>query len=243
MKSKLVLATVGPLVVLALQSQLHAADDGGKLVGTWEGNAGGGGFKEIWTITKNDKGEFAVSGVFKKGDSEAGSFTAKDCKFADGKLTFTQQYTKKPDPKWQDGSQMTASASGDTLTFEWKNSSGKGTVKLERQKTGAELAGTWQGTTGDGQFKESWTITRNDKGEFTVMGTYKKDDKDAGSFHGADCKYSSGALTCTQVYDKKPDPSWQDKTKLVIKASGDKLTYDWSNGGGSGSVSMDRAKK
>ena len=88
----------------------HAAE-GDELVGTWEGTSGAGGFKEIW-IVKQDKGQWSVVGMFRKDDREVGRFQGNNYKFANGVLTFRQQYLKKPDPSWSDASSRSGPTAG-----------------------------------------------------------------------------------------------------------------------------------
>jgi uncharacterized protein (TIGR03067 family) len=112
-------------------SYARAADEPLNLEGTWQGTSGAGGFKEIWTI-KAGKDTWSVSGIFKKDDKEVGAFTGKNVKFSNGTLTFTQQYSKKPDPGWADGTLITAKVADNKLAVTWQNGKQKGTNTLER---------------------------------------------------------------------------------------------------------------
>src|SRR5262249_47866344 len=129
MYARAALKLVTLAVALAVVPAAARADE--DLVGTWEGMSGSGGFTEVWTI-KMDKGGWSVSTVYLKNGKEAGGFRGKDVKFASGTLTFVQDFVKKPDTTWADGTVISAMAKGDKLTFEWKNTAGSGTVNLSR---------------------------------------------------------------------------------------------------------------
>jgi hypothetical protein len=91
--------------------------------------------------------------------------------------------------------------------------------------------GTFSGMSGEGGFTEIWTIKKED-GKWSITGVFKKDDKEAGSFHGEDYKYGNdGVLRFRQVYDQKPKASWGDGTILGCVASKDKLLFRWQNPG------------
>jgi hypothetical protein len=228
------------LVALGWQPPPARAAEGGELVGTWEGTSGAGGFQEIWTI-KTNKGEWSVNGVFKKGGKEAGAFHGKDYKYANGTLTFVQEYDKKPVDSWSDGNEMAVKASGDLLAVTWRNGGQSGTTSLTRA-VGDLIAGTWEGTSGAGGFKEVWTI-KSEGGEWSVAGVFQKDGQEAGAFHGKDCRYANGTLTFVQEYDKKPDPTWASGTRIAARATRDKLVFTWRNANRqTGTVTMDRAK-
>jgi uncharacterized protein (TIGR03067 family) len=122
------------LVLVGWSAPTRGADPAKDIVGTWEGRSGAGGFTEVWTI-EHDKGAWTVRGVFKKGDDEVGSFTGKNPRFAGGALTFVQEYVKKPVANWNDGSTITARASGDKLTFTWRAGKNSGSNSLDRQGT------------------------------------------------------------------------------------------------------------
>jgi hypothetical protein len=102
-------------------------------------------------------------------------------------------------------------------------------------KTGAagkvnNLIGTFSGTSGVGGFTEIWTIAR-EEGKWSVKGVFKKDDKEVGSFHGQNYKYSNGVLIFRQVYDLKPVASWGDGTILGCEANKERLQFRWQNPG------------
>ena len=109
-----------------------------------------------------------------------------------------------------------------------------------RAAEGDELIGTWEGMSGAGGFKETWTI-KNDKGEWSVVGIFKKDGKEVGMFQGQNCKYTRGVLVYQQQFVTKPDPGWGNGTLITAKATGDKLSFTWNNGRQSGPGSLKRA--
>jgi hypothetical protein len=123
-------------VLLFLPTEQPAPDkvaNGVEFVGVWEGLAGGGTIKEIWSI-KRDKEGWTVGAAFFKGSTQVGSSRGKDVKLSDGELTFQIVFDRKPDPTWSDNTTVTATVKEDRLTFAWKNESGSGTVVLLRVK-------------------------------------------------------------------------------------------------------------
>jgi hypothetical protein len=92
------------IITVAAASNLRAADDGSELVATWQSTSDG--LLQLWTIKQN-KGEYSVEGVYMKSDKEVGSFQGKNCKFADGKLSFIQEFKVKPVASWDSGSEVT----------------------------------------------------------------------------------------------------------------------------------------
>jgi hypothetical protein len=115
------------------KTTLTRAAAGDLIAGTWRGASGAGGFTEIWTI-KMESDEWSVSGVFQKDGKDVGAFHGKDCKYANGTLTFVQEYDQKPDPTWASGTRIAAKATKDKLTFTWRNNKQSGTVTLDRAR-------------------------------------------------------------------------------------------------------------
>lgn len=109
------------------------ADDGSEMVGVYAGTSSAGGFQEIWQI-KMENGGLTVTGLFRKNNQDVGLFQGKNVKYDNGTLSFEQAYVKKPDPKWADGTEITASVSGDKLNFTWKNGGQSGNGSLDRAK-------------------------------------------------------------------------------------------------------------
>lgn len=108
-----------------------AADDGSALFGAWLGQSGAGGLQETWTIAR-ENGQWSVAGTFTKDGQEVGSFRSQDAKFAQGALSFRQEYVKKPQASWTDGNRITAAAKGDTLDITWHSGRQTGRVTLHR---------------------------------------------------------------------------------------------------------------
>src|ERR1700722_12796665 len=81
----------------------RAADDDGKIVGTWErlhqkvkDEDKDREIEETWVIKKS-KDTWSVSGkLYMPGKGEVGNFKGKGVKLADGSLTFTQEFFKLP---------------------------------------------------------------------------------------------------------------------------------------------------
>jgi predicted heme/steroid binding protein len=210
------------------------------MVGVYQGMSGAGGFIETWQI-KMDKGAFAVIGTFHKGNQAVGAFQGKNVKYADGALTFEQSYVKKPDPTWSDGTEITATVSGDKLSFTWKNSGQSGKNSLDRLATVDQFGGAWQGMSSVGGFTETWQITI-DKNKVIVLGRFEKDGMEVGSFQGRNVKFANGTLTFTQKYKQKPAANWSDGNVVSAKLSGDKLTFAWKNGKQTGTGELERGK-
>ncbi|HYJ89748.1 MAG TPA: hypothetical protein VEV84_00435, partial [Pyrinomonadaceae bacterium] len=80
-----------------------AGDNSGStsFAGKWEGTAGDGRFREIWTISGSGT-SYTISGEYldKKTNAKKGGFTASNVKYTDGKLSFHQTFSPKPDPGW-----------------------------------------------------------------------------------------------------------------------------------------------
>jgi len=219
---------------------IRAADDA--LVGTWQSDHDG--FNEVWTIS-NDKGDWSLSGVFRRGGAEVGSFKGGDVKVADGKLSAAQAWAKKPDPTWSDSTQLTATADGDKLAMTWDNGVMNGKRDFKRVKPatgeGAELIGLW-GADHDG-FTEVVEI-RMVKGSWVVAGSFLKNNRQAGAYIGAGPQFADGKLTCTQKYGRKPVATWSDGNTLTMQVNGDKLTMTWDAGNGqSGSHDLTKVAK
>ena len=165
--------------------------------------------------------------------------------YADGKLTCTQKWSVKPNPTWSDDTKLTATASGDKLSFMWDNGGGNsGTRDLARVKAGAgagsDLAGLWQ-VEHDG-YNEVWNIqTKN--GAFAVEGAFFKKGRKVGYWVGVDPKFADGKLVCTQKWVVKPEANWGDGNTMTAQLTGDKLDFTWDNGAGqSGMREMTKAK-
>ena len=239
--SRLTLPVVLAVVLATVPMSALRADDAGKeFVGVYQGMSGAGGFTETWQI-KLDKGMLTVVGTFHKGNQAVGLFQGKNVKYADGTLTFSQTYVKKPDPSWADGTEVSATLAGAKLNFTWKNGGQSGMNSLDRVPTADQFVGTWEGTSEVGGFKEIWTI-KMEKNKLSIAGKFQKDGQDAGAFQGTNVKFANGALTFTQKYQQKPEASWSDGNVVTAKVNENKLSFTWKNGKQTGSGSLERAK-
>lgn len=128
------------LIVAGVLLSLAAAQPADELIGRWQGASGSGGFQESWTISR-DKGQWGVVGTYTKDGKEAGSFRGKDVRFANGQLSFRQQYVKKPDPSWGDGNLMAATAKGNSLNVTWRAGRQSGKVSFTRVEPAADDTG------------------------------------------------------------------------------------------------------
>ena len=108
-----------------------ARAEGDEVLGTWEGVSGG--YKETWTISR-DKDVWSVTGTFRSGEREVGSFRGTNVKYVGGALGFRQDLIRKPAANWRSGNQMTARAAGDTLVITWRNGKASGNSTLTRSK-------------------------------------------------------------------------------------------------------------
>ena len=116
-----------------LSPPLRAAEDAGSITGRWTAEIEN--FKTVWDVSQtNGKWRVAASYYDKKGKAHGG-FEGKDYKFEDGKLVFTQVWTKKPHKDWHDNSTVTLKLDGaDTLKETWKNGEHHGGHDLSRIK-------------------------------------------------------------------------------------------------------------
>ncbi len=103
---------------------------GHELIGTWIGTSGKGGFREEWTI-KGIDGRFDVGIAYYQGNRKVG-WAYGNGSMTDGKLRFHATVPQPPDPSWATSVDFVASASGDTLTAQWSNQGGSGTVSFTR---------------------------------------------------------------------------------------------------------------
>jgi hypothetical protein len=99
------------------------AADGSDLIGLWQGEHDG--FVERLEI-RQVKGAWTAAGSFlnKKGVA-VGAWGGADVAFADGKLTCTQKYIKKPEASWSDGNKLTAQVTNEKLDLTWDNGNGQ----------------------------------------------------------------------------------------------------------------------
>ncbi|HVS37494.1 MAG TPA: hypothetical protein VMS17_18165 [Gemmataceae bacterium] len=237
------LRVVAAMFGVAVMAACARAADTDPFVGSWQVDHDG--YREIWTIAK-DKDDYTVNGVFNQNGAEVGSFKGADVKVADGKLTCSQNWIKKPEPTWSDSTKLTATVKGDKLSFTWDNGNGQsGTRDMARAKAvandGSDLIGVWK-SDHDG-YTEVLEI-RMVKGAWAAGGSFLKKGKLVGAWSGADVAFADGKLSCTQKYTAKPEATWSDGNKLTAQIDNDKLIFTWDNGSGqSGTHEMTKVSK
>jgi hypothetical protein len=102
--------------------------DGSELVGEWTDSAGS--YTGTWTVLMRKDG-FTVSGVyFDKKMQLVGSFTGTNVQYADGALSFDQQFDKRP-PGFEIGAHITLKAAGEkALQMQWQAGKATGSRQL-----------------------------------------------------------------------------------------------------------------
>ena len=100
--------------------------------GTWIGSSGKGGFDEEWKISGSGDGPYSVQITYSRDGATLGPASGSG-RVVNGKLEFTAQMGRKPRPDWATSTQISATVSGNTLTFTWKNEHGSGTVVHRRK--------------------------------------------------------------------------------------------------------------
>ena len=97
-----------------------------------------------------------------------------------------------------------------------------------------QLAGTWEGTSGDGRFREVWNITEN-SGRWSVSGAFydKQTGQQTGGFYVENVRFQSGVLSFRMIFAPKPHSSWADSVEFSsVTVSGDNLTSRHAYGTG-----------
>ena len=108
-----------------------------------------------------------------------------------------------------------------------------------QQKLGQDsFEGTYKGTAGDDQLDERWSISKDDSGNWYVVGYYywnkkgvandpahRKIGKLAGSFESSNIRLDNGMLKFTQTFDNKPIPTWADTTNMEVQLKGNTLIF------------------
>jgi hypothetical protein len=217
------LAILGP--TLCWHCAAFAGDDEEKIIGVWERATEKDDLEETWVIKKT-KAKWSVSGTFFERGREVGNFKGKDVKYADGTLTFTQDF-KLPKGR-QDGTRITASVEGDRLDLTAKKGKLEVRDNMERAGDAKEVLGTWTAVTFG--MKESWTIEKDEKGVLSVRGTFKKDDKEVGSWKGVNVRYFMRTLLFNQEFDKLPTKTWVNGVAIAGVGRGGEFVFLWSNG-------------
>jgi hypothetical protein len=91
-----------------------AAADPGALVGTWSGSEGA--FRVTWKIAHNDQ-TWTITGTWTRGSAEIGSAHGENASFADGVLTFSRFFDKKPDSQFSTDAQITMELKDGKLAY------------------------------------------------------------------------------------------------------------------------------
>jgi hypothetical protein len=218
------------LILLASVIPSHparlAGDDEDKIVGVWEWESEKDEVEETWVINKA-KDRWSVSGTIFKRGKEIGNFRGKDVKFADGTLNFTQDYYKLPKGR-VNGTKVTATAEGDRLDFSAKHGKTETKDNMKRAGDGSEVLGTWTAMTFG--MKETWTIAKDKKGAWAILGIFTKGDKEVGSWKGVNARYFMRALMFNQQFDKLPTKTWVNGVAIAGVGRGSEFAFVWSNG-------------
>lgn len=232
-------------VVVALSlvtfSSVSAADGEDEIVGVWEREEYG--LEETWVIKKS-KDKWSVSGSFWQATKigEVGNFKGKDVKYADGTLSFAQDYFKLPKGR-KNGTKTTASAEGNRLNITLGTGATETKDTMERAGDASELLGTWSTITVG--MKETWTFEKDKKGEFSVHGTFKnKAGNEVGRFTGTHVRYFKRVLWFNQQYSKLPPTGGiRNGSAIACTGYGNEMRYVWANGKAAGKAMMHKEDK
>ena len=223
-------------MVVGASAAVGGADEGDKFVGTWKGRIDS--YDEIWTVKRTD-GAWSINGKFRRNGAEAGSFIGTDVKEANGALTFTRKFVKKPaNPGWQDQVTIVVKSEGENLSYVWSAGNQKGTRALEKYADEDKAAedelgkfrGYWTADVATG-FRVVMQISMtNDK--IRVVADYYNKKGLAGNFVGVDPSLKNGLLTFSQKFVRKPVSSWRDGKLHTLEAVSDNvLKFSWQGGG------------
>jgi hypothetical protein len=98
--------------------------------------------------------------------------------------------------------------------------------RMDQPDISKVLVGTWEGVSGDGRFREVWTITENN-GQWSVSGAFydRQTGQQTGGFRGENVRFQSGVLSFRMIFAPKPHPSWANSVEFSsVTVSGDNLT-------------------
>jgi WD40 repeat protein len=87
-----------------------------------------------------------------------------------------------------------------------------------------QFLGVWNGNAGG--FPEIWTF-KEDNGQLVISAIYKRGNAVVGSWTGKDVKVTKGQVTFTEIWEKKPVPSWVSPMPVMVVPDGDRLKYSW----------------
>jgi hypothetical protein len=220
------------LVILVLASPRHpaafASGDDEKIIDIWEREIGKDKdlLEETWVIKKT-KDKWSVSGTIFNNGKEVGNFKGKDVKYADGTLSFTQDYLKAPKGR-QNGMQITASAEDDRIDFTAKKGKSETKDNMKRAGDASEVLGTWKADTFG--MKETCTIEKDKKGALSIRGTFTKGDNEVGRWKGVNVRYFMRTLWFNQQFDKLPTKTWVNGVAIAGVGRGGEVVFVWTNG-------------
>jgi hypothetical protein len=89
-----------------------------------------------------------------------------------------------------------------------------------------EFVGTWEGISGDGRFREVWTITEN-SGRWSVSGAFydRQTGRQTGGFYTEKIRFQNGVLSFRMIFAPKPHSSWVDAVEFSsVTVRGNNLT-------------------
>lgn len=97
-----------------------------------------------------------------------------------------------------------------------------------------EFVGMWEGISGDGRFREIWTIAEN-SGRWLVSGVFydRQTERQTGGFNTEKVRFQNGVLSFRMIFAPKPHPSWTNSVEFSsVTVSGDNLTSKHEYGTG-----------
>lgn len=236
MLSRIPVVALAIVALVGVSAAVQSAGEGNRFVGVWKGRIET--YDEVWTVKHSD-GVYSINGKFRKNGADVGSFIGTDIKEADGTLSFTRKFIKKPaNVSWQDQVSIAVKSEGENLSYVWSIGGQKGTRALEKFAEGADK------TAEDdlGKFRGNWTADMTNGYRVVMQITMKKDKVDvsanfykkgqlAGSYVGDDPVLKDGFLTFTQKWLKKPVSSWRDLIPHTLEMKSDNLlSYSWQGG-------------
>jgi hypothetical protein len=245
--------SLAPAVLLALVGPFAATQDKpDPLEGTWVWRAKPGDPDQYLKITRAG-GAVEVKGWYMKGAEEVGSYVGKDAKLADGVLTYTHHYIKKPGPG-QDNTPVRVKPDGDKLSYQWGADYAKGPRTYVRDGAAAAaaaapkpkqpddpLVGTFRGVVDGSMFEQVWTIKREDNGTWVVKGVYRQNGVEVGVFVGSDVKFANGELSFKKKFTRRPKGDWPDDVPYTMKADSGAVTYTYTHNGATKSRALERS--
>jgi hypothetical protein len=232
------------------------AADGDEFAGAWQGELNGQ--RLVWNIA-HPGGKWFINGEYYEGKKAVAAFKGADVKYADGKLTFAQQWIYKPAVGWPDNLATRVEVNGEKLSFSWSQGDVSASGELARKggtppgdkptdkppdkpaddTPGADFLGKWQ-RDHDG-VQEVITIAKVGD-NWSVTGVYTKDGKEIGVFIGQDVKLHDNELSYIFTSERPPPGLMVNDAHVTLKVKGDVITVDWRHGKRKGHHEWERAK-